>query len=41
VQQGRLVPELGYVAGKPPRSAAFRTALDDELGRMAAFLGVT
>ena len=40
VQQGTLVPELGYVAGQPPRSAAFRAALDDELGRMAGFLGL-
>ena len=34
VKDGVLVPDLGYVAGKPPRDAAFRSALDDELGRM-------
>ena len=28
--------DLGYVAGKAPRDAAFRRALDDELGRMRA-----
>ncbi|MFO1271824.1 MAG: crosslink repair DNA glycosylase YcaQ family protein [Rubrivivax sp.] len=40
VQDGRLVPDLGYVAGRAPRAAAFRAALDDELGRMSAFLGL-
>lgn len=40
VNGGRLVPDLGYVAGKPPRSAAFRAALDDELQRMTVFLGL-
>ncbi len=39
VKDGGLVPGLGYVAGKPPRDAAFRAALDDELGRLAGFLG--
>jgi len=40
VKDGRLVPQLGYVAGRAPRDAAFRRALDDELGRMARFLGL-
>ena len=40
VKQGVLVPELGYVSGQAPTDAAFRTALNDELGRMAHFLGV-
>ncbi len=35
---GELNPELGYVAGRAPRSAAFRAALDDELARMTEFL---
>jgi len=35
---GALTPELGYVAGRAPRGAAFRAALDDELARMAGFL---
>ncbi len=37
---GQLEPRLGYVTGKAPRDAAFRTALDDELSRIARFLGV-
>ena len=39
VHEGRLVPELGFVNGRP-RSAAFRRALDEELGRMSEFLGL-
>lgn len=37
-RDGRLQPELGYVAGRSPREAGFRAALDEELGRMEAFL---
>ncbi len=37
--QGRLVAELGYVAGAAPRDAGYRAALDDELARFASFLG--
>jgi uncharacterized protein YcaQ len=40
VQDGRLVPDLGYVSGQSPTDAAYRTALDEELGRMATFLGL-
>lgn len=40
VKDGRLQPQLGYVSGRAPRSAAFRAALDDELQRMSAFLGL-
>jgi uncharacterized protein YcaQ len=40
VQDGRLQPRLGYAAGRAPRSAAFRSALDDELGRLSTFLGL-
>ena len=37
---GRLQAELGYVAGKPPRGAAFRQALDAELAAIGRFLGL-
>ena len=40
VQGGRLVPELGYVAGRAPRDAAFRRELEAELERMRRFLGL-
>ncbi len=40
VNHGRLDAELGYVSGKAPRDAAFRPALDAELGRMARFLSL-
>jgi uncharacterized protein YcaQ len=36
--EGRLQPAFGYAAGKPPRDALFRAALDDELHRMTQFL---
>jgi len=38
VADGTLQSDFGYVAGKAPRSAAFRAALDDELQRMINFL---
>jgi hypothetical protein len=37
-QGGVLTPDLGYVAGRAPREAGFRAALDDELARVSAFL---
>jgi len=40
VQDGRLRAELGYQSGRPPRERGFRAALDDELERMRAFLGL-
>jgi uncharacterized protein YcaQ len=40
VAGGALVPQLGYVAGRPPREAGFRRALDDELERVRLFLGL-
>ncbi len=40
VQGGALAPELGYVKGKPPAGVAYRRALDEELARMARFLGL-
>ncbi len=36
----QLQADLGYVAGKPPREAAFKQALDEELQRMRVFLGL-
>jgi uncharacterized protein len=36
---GALTADLGYVAGKPPREAAFKHALAEELERMRVFLG--
>ena len=36
--QGRLSVELGYVGGRPPRGAAYRQALDEELDRLRRFL---
>ncbi len=33
-----LQADLGYAAGKAPRDAAYRHALDEELGRIEAFL---
>jgi uncharacterized protein YcaQ len=38
VTDGQLQAELGYAAGKPPRDAAYRRALADELDRLRAFL---
>jgi len=35
---GRLEADIGYVAGKAPREADFRRALDDELARIEQFL---
>jgi uncharacterized protein len=40
VRDGRLDASFGYASGRAPRSAAFRRALDDELGRMRVFLGL-
>ena len=40
VQAGLLVSQLGYVAGKAPRDAAFRRGLQEELARMRRFLGL-
>ena len=35
---GKLKARFGYTAGRAPRSAAFRAALDAELGRLRTFL---
>ncbi|MED5620441.1 DNA glycosylase AlkZ-like family protein [Ideonella sp. BN130291] len=40
VRDGEVNAQTGYVAGKAPRDAAFRRGLDDELQRMAQFLGL-
>lgn len=37
VREGRLEPVFGYAAGKAPGGAEFRSALDEELQRMAQF----
>jgi uncharacterized protein YcaQ len=41
VADGRLAADVGYVTGKPPRGRAFRTELEAELDRVAAFLGLS
>ena len=38
LRHGRLDAAIGYAAGKPPRDAAFRPALDEELARVEQFL---
>jgi uncharacterized protein YcaQ len=40
VKEGLLVPEMGFVAGQAPQDRAFKAALDDELDRLQAFLGL-
>ena len=40
VVDGRLHSDLGFVTGRAPTDAAFAAALDDELARMATFLGL-
>ena len=37
---GALVVRFGYVAGKAPRDAAFKSGLSDEVDRMRGFLGL-
>jgi hypothetical protein len=36
---GRLSADFGYVAGRPPRDAAFRRELEAELSRLHTLLG--
>lgn len=36
---GRLEPDIGYTAARPPRDRGFRRALDEELDRMQRSLG--
>jgi uncharacterized protein len=38
---GEIRPDVRYVAGRAPRERAFASALDDELGRLAASLGLS
>jgi uncharacterized protein YcaQ len=38
-REGRLDAQFGYVAGRAPREAAFRSALEAEHARLCAFLG--
>ncbi len=40
LREGALDADIGYVKGAAPREAAFRVALDDELGRLRCFLGI-
>lgn len=40
VTGGALDARLGYTAGRAPRDAAFRSALDAEMARMRVFLGL-
>nr|WP_145552393.1 crosslink repair DNA glycosylase YcaQ family protein [Variovorax boronicumulans] len=40
VAGGALQAQFGYVAGRPPRAAAFRIGLEEELARMRAFLAL-
>jgi uncharacterized protein YcaQ len=40
VTSGRLQPQFGYVASRPPRGPVFRNALEEELDRLRAFLGL-
>ncbi|QGZ95191.1 DNA glycosylase AlkZ-like family protein [Terricaulis silvestris] len=40
VVDNRLIAQLGYQSGKPPRDAAFKCALDEELERVRVFLGI-
>jgi uncharacterized protein YcaQ len=40
VVSGRLAPSFGYVAGGAPKALAFRRALDEEVARIEAFLGI-
>jgi uncharacterized protein YcaQ len=37
---GHLHADFGFVASRPPREKAFARALDEELGRLRAFLGL-
>jgi uncharacterized protein YcaQ len=40
VKNGALRSDFGYVASHPPRSREFRRALDEEISRVRAFLGL-
>jgi uncharacterized protein YcaQ len=40
VANGRLDAKFGYVASRPPRGPIFRNALEEELDRLRAFLGL-
>lgn len=41
LRDGRLQAEVGHVSGQAPRERAYRSALDEELARIEAFLGAT
>jgi uncharacterized protein len=39
-QEDRMAVELGYIQGQAPRDVAYKRALEEELARMARFLGL-
>jgi uncharacterized protein YcaQ len=41
IKGGKLRPDVGYVASRPPRDRAYRRAVDEELDRVRDFLGLT
>jgi hypothetical protein len=40
VSQGNLRAEIGHVSGQAPSDPVFAQALEDELARIAVFLGL-
>ena len=40
VRNGTLRSDFGYIASHPPHGRVFRDALEDELDRLRAFLGL-
>jgi len=40
IRDGKFSAEFGYIGSHPPRERLFRRALDDELHRLRAFLGL-
>jgi uncharacterized protein YcaQ len=40
LKNGTLLSDIGYIASQPPPGRVFRRALDEELHRLATFLGL-
>jgi len=40
VKNGKLVSDIGYVSGSPPKERGFNTELEAELARIQEFLGL-
>ena len=40
VREGTLRSDLGYIGSRPPLDRGFRRALEEELNRLAVFLGL-